>query len=358
MRIVLFTFLVAINAFGIKPGTLIPLRTLPGTQVVGTSLTITAPVERQIVQRNGSNQATVTIAGSSSAAFDTIEAKVLPRTGFTGTGTAWASIFTHASGTGSYTGTLTVTGGWYNVLVRSKNSGTVIAQNVVQRFGVGEIFIGAGQSMLTDSTVSYAYAANDNVSKLSLAGAWTHGDDPYPNVDGTGGSVWPALGDALSTHSGLPIGFVAVATGGSFLVSWLSGASNWNTKLAPAMALFAANGYRAIMWEQGQADGSTGVSQATYTANLKSVIDSSRSTDGWTIPWIIAKSTWLSGGVFPNIQAAQVDVGSTYATCFLGPDDDSLGNTFRQPDQTHFTNSGAVSQAALWATALETAFGL
>lgn len=329
------------------------------TPVTGSLLVITSPPSRKIYQRVGPNTATVPISGTVTLSYDTAQYQYTPLSGFAGVSSAWTTFYTQSAGTGGFSGNaLNVPGGWYLFSVRTQLSGVTREQNSTAMVGVGEIFIGAGQSMLVNvetnpNLVSLTY--NETVG-LST-GTFSIGNDPQPGSDGTGGSLWPMFMGQLSAYLGVPVAVLSVARGGTFLASWIQGAGNYTTYLLPAIQTFGVNGFRAMLWSQGQSDSSPLVlTQAQYYAYEVNMISNSRIDGGWNFPWLIAESTHFNGANCATIQDGQVQAQS-YANCFPGANEDSLGDSYRQNDQTHFSNTGGISQAALWVAAVKTAFG-
>lgn len=288
--------------------------------------------------------------------WTSVQARAVPRPTFPGTDTGFVTVDSVSpAAIRPFNGKLTADQGWYDVEVKVFAGASVILDQTVQRVGVGEVFVLAGQSLLANTEPSFNTASNDDVSTYSLTTGWAHADDPQPNVTSSGGSVIPLLGDQLHTLLSIPIGFVDVAQGNTLVSDWVPGQPNYNL-IKQAVKLFPINGFRTFLWEQGQNDNQAGTSQAAYTASLESIIDQLRLDAHWTVPCGIAKSTWLNGSVSATIQAAQVAVQG-YTGCYASANDDSLDNSNRQGDQTHFTNAGGSAQAGLYKSALQTQYG-
>jgi hypothetical protein len=106
-------------------------------------LDITFPPERAIFQRNNGNATIVYIAGNYRTRLDKIEAKLIPIQG--GTPIDWTPIVAQPF-FGTYRGSLVVNGGWYELRVRGIRNNKVVAESILPKFGVGEVFLISGQS--------------------------------------------------------------------------------------------------------------------------------------------------------------------------------------------------------------------
>jgi hypothetical protein len=113
---------------------------------VNAQISLTAPLERSVYQRENNGAATVTVSGSFSVPMDKIEVRALPVTADQGKEISWTTLQDKPSG-GVFSGTLRITGGWYKLEVRgSKNGAAVGNPATVAHTGVGEVLIISGQS--------------------------------------------------------------------------------------------------------------------------------------------------------------------------------------------------------------------
>ena len=117
---------------------------------ISAQINITYPTSRAVFQRNNSNQSPIYIAGNYTTFADKIEARAVARlmSPIQGTTTNWTVIQSNPSN-GYYFGTLNVSGGWYDLEVRHWNGSTLLGSASLQRVGVGEVFLIAGQSNAT-----------------------------------------------------------------------------------------------------------------------------------------------------------------------------------------------------------------
>ncbi|MCE9612577.1 MAG: hypothetical protein K8R23_20440 [Chthoniobacter sp.] len=131
----------------------------------GATLTITAPLSRQVVQRDDQNSADLPIRGSVTDAVDVIEAKAdLAEGGTSGKATPWTVLGRDVAAGSAFTGRLHLAaGGWYRITVRASQGGRVVGEAAVDKAGVGEVFITAGQSNSANFGSSKQAAKDDRV---------------------------------------------------------------------------------------------------------------------------------------------------------------------------------------------------
>ena len=124
----------------------------------------------------------------------------IPRTAGGGIPTSWRVIDASPSGN-VYSGELNLFAGWYDVTIRAKNGSTVVTEDTIERVGVGDVFVIAGQSNSANHGSDLLTPVDDRVSAFDLTN-WQHAADPQPIATGNGGSPWPALGDAIAADQG------------------------------------------------------------------------------------------------------------------------------------------------------------
>ncbi len=112
-------------------------------------ISLSFPVPRAVIQRNNVNQATLNIAGRIKNKVDRIEARLVPRPEQsrldTIVATPWQTV--QLNPTNFFSGAISVKGGWYNLQMRAiKDSTIVIDTLIVQRVGIGEVFVYVGHS--------------------------------------------------------------------------------------------------------------------------------------------------------------------------------------------------------------------
>src|SRR5690606_25019230 len=137
--------------------------------------------------------------------------------------TDWTVIDAHPSG-GYFSGTVTCMGGWYELEVRGKTGDAVIGSSKVNRVGVGEVFLIAGQSNAQGMTGKGAFGAGDErVVRADYNGVVGPNEPlPYPGFEhldeqgiisprGKTAWAWGKVGDLLSGRLNVPVLFYNVA---------------------------------------------------------------------------------------------------------------------------------------------------
>lgn len=328
-----------------------------------------SPQPRQVIQREGydpihahENQpggpalgfAMVSIAGDfPEAAGMTTEYRVVLLTDAFGTGTDWAKFTGTGSGKQFVAQAKVPAGGWYRLEVRCMIADKTIATAVVEPFGVGEVFVVAGQS--------YAVGANDELLRVEdpqervvaydvQQKNWVVAHDPQPNA-GTGGTIWPAMGSDLLPLVRVPIGFVNVAVGGTASRQWLPGEKLYNN-LATAGSTIGR--FRFVLWQQGESDVIERVTTETYVKHLTTIRAELAKQWGFEPLWLPAKST-----LHPTVYKRPVEEGAIRAAIdqlwkmpgfHPGPDTDILGRENRGGPTTrrHFSGIGQRRAGLMW----------
>ncbi|MCX6930288.1 MAG: hypothetical protein NT154_44830, partial [Verrucomicrobia bacterium] len=326
------------------------------------ALTLTLPKTRQILQRDGSNKTSIRLQGLSSGAAARLEARavVMPGSTNNGVSTDWF-VIVNAPTNGSYAGVLpgVTAGGWYRVEVRAVDAATnVLATAGVDRVGVGDVFVTAGQSNAACFGSPTQRPSDDHVSACILyTRYWQFAADPQPDNSGgmgTGGSAWPILGSLLVQSNHVPVGFIGVASGGTALSQWVPGTSLFQN-LTNALKAFGTNGVRAVLWHQGESDSLANTTAAGYAQQLSNIVATSRAAAGWSVPWGIAEASFHPSATRAQeepVAAGQRLLTYTVANCFRGPRTDDFNLEGKLSDTVHFNTVGLTDHAQQWANAL------
>ncbi|MGJ8672699.1 sialate O-acetylesterase [Rubritalea sp.] len=320
------------------------------------SIELSSLINRQIVQRDWTDQASLPLSGSLLGDGTEIQARVVAING-NGTDTDWVTIDASPAET-DYSGTLDVEAGWYQLELRLLDGSNVLDEVGVDHIGVGDIYIVCGQSNSANFGEGRPSAADDRVSYFGLpSGSWQHAEDAPENPSafpGRNGSPWPALGDLLAASEDVPIGFVSLGDGSSSVESWMPDSDDNYPNLQTAVQSFGVNGFKAVLWHQGEhdADPSVDTSTAVYAARLEAVIDASRVDAGWDVPWGVAEVSYPYDDL--DVPAAQRQVAADDSLVFAGATTDTLGIEYR--DGAHFTADGLVAHANLWFDAINDVF--
>jgi hypothetical protein len=348
-------------------------------------LTIDSPLDYQVFQRQTLKSGNVLIAGSAVGDGDRVEAR------FTG---GWAEVPYDPAGHTFSLLASTPAGGWYALEVRLLKRREVIAEAKVPHVGVGEVFVIAGQSNATNYGEVKQQTESGMVASFSGTG-WQIANDPQPGVqdNSTKGSFIPAFGDAMYTRYHLPIGVACVGHGSTSVRQWLpkgdrfavpptmgkfvlqTGPAEWQSTgelfagLVSRMRQLKTNGFRAVLWHQGESDAhqrpERDITAAEYRRMLERVIRQSRQEAGWDMPWFVAQATYHSPAdpSCPPIREAQASLWKD-GIALQGPDTDQLTSLNRQNNGqgVHFSTQGLKAHGELWAEKvgayLDTLFGM
>lgn len=369
---------------------------------------VTFPTSRAVFQRNNSNQATLYIGGYFDECLDQIEARVIPRVAGQGTATAWTVIQSNPVG-GQFYGFMTVTGGWYQLDVRGVRNGSQVALSTVDRVGIGEVFLVAGQSNVTggDGLPNGPSATDDRVSSVNFQNLNPNNNTvpPYSNVQlpcpefvhlddfvktapfGNYAWCWGKFGDLIAQRLNVPVLIFNAGWSGTSMYNWVETIDpNFTTfgifgNMYPTGLPFghlrlalnnyiAQQGYRAVLWQQGENDNFTENNRENYRSGLRSIIISSRSLSGKSeLSWVVARTSRMTkDGVSriwqPVIDAQNDVIGVTgndpnlvLPKIFPGPETDPLeGPALRTSDNIHFTGNGLIVLAQAWDASLGSAF--
>ena len=318
------------------------------------SIAISQPKSRCVFQRNDANIAMVEVEGFYSGSASKIEARAVVMEGFEGTATDWQVISDSPVG-GKFSGALAVSaGGWYSIEVRMFEGEKASDVAAVDRVGVGEVFVTAGQSNSANHGSPGFTPTKDTVSAWMGGSDWRHGYDPQPGATGGGGSAWSRLGEMLSDELKVPIGFISCGVGGARVDQWVPGAVFY-PRLRLAIKSAGPNGIRAVLWHQGESDSISKTTAEEYAKRLNSIIRQSRIDSGLAVPWGIAIASYhpaTSSQEENPIRKGQEMVIAGDALVFRGADTDSFGALGYLCDGVHFNNEGLYEHALRWKEAI------
>lgn len=358
-------------------------------------LDVTFPVGRMVIQRDNNNQARVQIAGSYAQPIDTVEARLVARVAGQGTSTAWTLLQAKPTN-GQFAGTLPGRGGWYQIEVRGRINGQVVAADTVDRFGIGEVFAIVGHSNAqgsscyvdgvdrcptaegaTDDRVTvvaidqstpefrqYENTANTRyLPGLAFSQLLTYsGMSPFARV----AWLWGRMGDVLVQRINVPVLIYNAGFGGTNMelnykaaydIPFEHGFCRYDLRmpfvnLRNLMHLYVpTTGIRAILLQHGEND-RTNPTDLILTHHY-GVIDKSRQEfDKPDLAWIIARSSFVSAP-FDNVRQAQQQVINRAGYHTLpGPDLDNITSREDRPDGIHYSPQGQRKAGELWAGSL------
>jgi hypothetical protein len=313
---------------------------------------VSSPKARQVIQRTGTTT-DVAVRGTAPGA-DRVQARLVARAGFAGASTGWAPLAVDTRG--RYAGVVpAVAGGWYDLEVRSQTGAVHLPLATVERVGVGEVFIIAGQSNSANWGSTAQTPGDDRVSALAAAyNGWQWARDPQPHANGGRGSPWPAFGTRFAADTGLPVAVVAVGVGGTVVAQWQPTASLY-PRLKSAIQALGPKGFRAVLWHQGETDAYRCTATDTYVALLNTLIKASREEAGWPVPWGVATASQLPSATAvckQAIDAAQAQVVDNTPGVFAGPNTNGYFAAGLTWDRVHFNAEGLTRHGQAWVQAL------
>ena len=348
------------------------------TEARRTQLTLTSPIDYQVVQRQVDNSGSIVIAGVVAAADS--QAKALEaRITAGGEIGEWQKLVTTFQES-AFRATLKLpAGGWYRLEVRALNGDKTVGEATVEHVGVGEVFVVAGQSNSANHGEEKQSTQTGKVAAFD-GKRWQLANDPQPGASGGGGSFLPPFGDAMAKRFIVPIGFIACGIGATSVREWLpKGAKfpnpptitgrvqqlpsgDWESK-GEAFEMFVARmkqleprGFRAVLWHQGESDANQLDTTRTlpgklYREYLEKLIRDSRREIGWTPPWFVAQVSYHVPGDegSPDIRAAQASLWKD-GVALEGPDSDAMKSEWRESGGkgVHFSGAGLREHAARW----------
>ena len=344
----------------------------------GVGLRIDSPRPFEVVQRNAKNVGTVRLRvrlGEPANAADGLEYRVSAekKPG------DWQKLDATLKG-GAFDGTIEVpAGGWYTLGVRVMEKGKPVAEASVDRVGVGEVFVVAGQSNSANHGAEKQATKTKRVSAFDGTD-WQLANDPQPGASGGGGSFLPPFGDAMADKFGVPVGLVACGVGASSVREWLPKGATfpnpptiethvkkvgdaWVSKgdiyatFRDRMKALGPNGFRAVLWHQGESDANQANATRTlsgklYREYLEKLIRDTRKDVGWDAPWFVALASYHG----PKDEGS-ADIRDAQAALWKdgialeGPDTDALKGEWRDGGGkgVHFSGPGLREHAARWA---------
>ncbi len=313
-------------------------------------LTVLSPRSYQVFQRRTIDEGEVLVSGRCGVDVDTFEIRVSGESRDGPLPEKWISVPT-VSALREFNIRLAIpAGGWYSLDVRAKNDGEVVAQQRVDRFGVGEVFVGAGQS---NSTNCGEFKTQQKTGMVSSFGGkhWQIADDPQPGVadSSQGGSFWPTFGDKLYEKYKVPIGVAATGYGGTSVNQWKADGDLFKWMMTRVHQL-GPKGFRALLWHQGESD--VQMTSDEYYEKLRNVIIASRARAGWEFPWFVAQASYHNPEKlrFDSVRDAQQRLWSD-AVALAGPDTDTLTGDHRDLEGLgiHFSPKGLQAHGEMWA---------
>lgn len=312
-------------------------------------LEIFSPTEYQVFQRNSKYYGQVLVSGQVRIPYDNLKMRV---TGMALKGkivNEWHCL--GASENGSFLSRIEVpAGGWFKLEIKANRKGKTAAGAEIERFGVGEVFVGAGQSNSANYGEERISQSSDMVSTFS-GSSWRLADDPQPGIHDASdmGSPWPSFGDAMYKKLGVPIGIASTGHGGSSVNDWATGSELFNWMMTRIQQL-GSEGFRAVLWHQGESD--VEMASDEYYHKMQTLIHDSNVSARWVFPWFVARVSYHSpeNTHWDNPRAAQNALWED-GVALKGPDTDLLDGENRDGGGLgiHFSKIGCINHGKAWA---------
>ncbi len=339
---------------------LIAAATCIQAQDANASLTLTSPISRQVFQRGKADQADILIEGAIGEKADVIEAKAdLVLGARRGAPVVWLAVSSQGQEVqGKFSGRLTLpAGGWYQVTVRARAGTRVFAEQAVDKVGVGEVFVTAGQSNSANFGNPPQAAQDDRVVYFDGKG-YVQARDPIPGGCGGGGSPWALLGDLIAASQQVPVCFRSASLNWTEVAAWLPPDTELYKNLAACVKVFGKDGVRSVLWHQGESDTLVKTSAETYCERVKTIVETLNKEIGYQLPWHVAQASFHPGSQAPAQKQVAKGQQLLWAKkiCRPGPiTDDLLGPEYRH-DGVHFNQKGLAKHAERWFVALSATF--
>jgi hypothetical protein len=329
---------------------------------------VNQPRERQVFQRADAGPTTVTVQVVAPTTIGRLVASVRPAGG--GETIAQGELAKRPGGradsTSLFTAELRVpAGGWYRLGISVDGIAGPLEMTSVERFGVGEVFLVAGQSNSTNHGDERIASQDDRVSSFDGA-RWALAADPMPGAQDSsgGGSPWPTCGQALVEAWKVPVAFSICGFGGTSVEQWQKDAAPIDPSTQKtlfdglATRAQALGSFRAILWHQGETDAARGMSRADYAARFRALRDALAQDTGTKAPWVVANVSFVPGELpakMEEIRAAQQALWKE-KVALQGPDTDDLLDEMRAKDRIHFSKVGLEAHGKRWAERLMVLF--
>lgn len=342
------------------------------------TLTLTAPLDYQVTQREKGDRGRI-ILGGNLAGAEVGDAVLKGRIIANGKAGEWQKLPAHFKDTAFEARMEAPSGGWYRLEVRAVSGGRVFTDAAVEHVGVGEVFVVAGQSNSANHGEEKQSTKTGKVATFD-GKRWQLANDPQPGASGNGGSFLPPFGDAIAQRFAVPVGFIACGIGATSVREWLPKGTRfpnpptltgrvrqlpngeWESNgqafemLLTRMKQMGPHGFRAVLWHQGESDANQQDPTRTLPGNLyreylARVIRQSRRAIGWEAPWFVAQVSYHVPGdeASPDIRAAQASLWKD-GIALAGPDSDALKGDLRENGGkgVHFSGPGLREHAAGW----------
>jgi len=319
-------------------------------------LSVSVPQERQVFQRSSRDAGKIQIACTLPAGADGLEARLtLVDEKYGGKSVDWTAVKAQPAPSDTAHAELPAApGGWYKLELRAKKGADVLAQAAVEKVGVGEVFVTAGQSNSANFGQKRQSAQDDRVVYFDGM-AFVPARDPIPGGFGGGGTPWGLLGDLLAAKWKVPVAFRSSTLTYTPVAMWLPEAKHKQyPTLVERTKQLGPCGVRAVLWHQGESDSLAKTTAQQYRDRLTTVIRSMRKDIGYDVDWFVAQASFHPGSTREQEKPVAEGQKLLWASkvCRPGPvTDDMLGKENRY-DGVHFSEAALKVHAQRWAEAI------
>lgn len=361
-----------------------------GLKPAHAQLVITSPVSNQVMQRNASGAASISVTAYAHYPYTRISAALIPIEG--NAHTAQEQLLEADQLTQGFLHTaFTARTGWYRLKLTGTATNGITDSAIVARVGVGEVFLIAGNSNAMGLPGLGAKDASSNVISFNAINKTLNNenitvapDGPmtvpsfealksssniFPN--GETSWYWGELGDLLFQRWKTPVLFFNTAWAAANSENYRDAASGkdaynlyvgkyWPNRqpysniVNTMRYMTSLTGVRAVLWAHGENDAQLGFSEAQYFDGIRTLIQNSRKESGYNIPWYIARnsaSNQMKDPYLPVLNAQNRLIALPAFNAFQGPYLDTI--QIPRPASAHFENvpggiQGLTLAAAAW----------
>jgi hypothetical protein len=351
-------------------------------------LTITSPVNNQVMQRDAAGNATIPVTGYAYFPYIRITALLSPIEGNVHKAKQW-SFDQEQIQQGFLNSVMKAETGWYRLKLTGHSDEGITDSVVVPRVGVGEVLMVTGNSnamglpgLGAKSTSSQVISMNAVNKTLNAENITVAPDEPmqpplfeilksdnyiFPN--GETSWYWGELGEMLSKRWNTPVLFFNAAWAAANSENYRDAASGkdaynlyvgkfWPNRqpysnIVNTIRYFASSsGIRAVLWSHGENDAQLGFKEDDYFNYIRTLIGNSRLDTGYNIPWVIARNSASNTQKDPylpilNAQNRLTEINNF--NTFKGPYLDTI--QIPRPVSGHFENvTGGMQGLTLAAT--------
>ncbi|SEI81201.1 Por secretion system C-terminal sorting domain-containing protein [Dyadobacter sp. SG02] len=361
-----------------------------GIVQANAQLVITSPVSNQVMQRNATGTASVSVTAYAHYPYTQVSAALIPIEG--NANAAQEQRFDANELTrGFLHTTFTAHTGWYRLKLTGTAPNGVTDSAIVTRVGIGEVFLitgnsnamglpGLGAKDASANVISF-HALNKTLNSENITIApdgpmpapvfepLESGNNIFPN--GETSWYWGELGDLLFQRWKTPVLFFNTAWAAANAENYRDAASGkdaynlyvgkfWPNRqpysniVNTMRYLTSLTGVRAVLWSHGENDAQLGFNETQYFDGIRTLIQNSRKDTGYNIPWYIARnsaSNQLKDPYLPVLNAQNRLIALPGFNAFQGPYLDTI--QIPRPASAHFENvpggvQGLTLAAAAW----------